>query len=303
MKAKCIWLTGLPCSGKTTIAKELAKYFPNCQILDGDIIRDTPISKDVGFSPEDREKHIKRMGYLAKMFADQGITTICSFVSPSLKVRNEVRSYFKHPDFVEVYVNAPLDECIRRDVKGMYKKAISGEIKNFTGIHAKYEKPLYPEIVLKTLQDTLESCVQRILHYIEYYDQPKYSIFVGRWNGVFHNGHDYIIQKKLDEGANVLLLIRDVVPDEKNPWTSKEVKEMLDYRFKDNPKVKTIIIPDIESIEYGRGVGYAVNEIKVDKEIAGISGTKCRELIENKDDSWKKFVPTEIIEFLERKIK
>ena len=97
------------------------------------------------------------------------------------------------------------------------------------------------------------------------------------------------------------MLVRDVIPDEKNPWTAKEVKEMLDYRYRNNDNVEVRIIPDIESVNYGRGVGYKIQEIKVDKKIEGISGTKCRELIDNQNLEYRSFVHKDISDFLERK--
>ena len=163
MKAKCIWLTGLPCSGKTTIAKKLLKYFPNSQLLDGDEIRNTPLAKNVGFSLEDRADHIRRMGQIAKILVNNGVTTICSFVSPSLKIRNEVRAMFLDEDFYEVFVDASLDTCIARDVKGMYKKAIAGEIPDFTGISAPFDTPLNPDIVVKTEENDVDACTEQII--------------------------------------------------------------------------------------------------------------------------------------------
>jgi adenylylsulfate kinase len=297
MKAKCLWFTGLPCSGKTTLAKQLLRYFPNAQLLDGDELRGMNLAKNVGFSPEDRKNHSLRMGEIAKMLVDNGVTAICSFVSPNRAVRDEVRRMFSADQFVEIHVNTPLSECFKRDVKGMYVKAATGEIPNFTGYSAPYEEPVSPEIVINT-ENSEEECLKQILGFVEPFRDRAY-FFIGRWNGCFHNGHDYIIQQKLKEGP-VTLAVRNVAPDENNPWTAKEVKEMLDYRFKDDD-VEVIIIPDLLSVEYGRGVGYGINEIKVDKEIEGISGTKCRALIENGDDGWKEFVPKEIAEFLENK--
>jgi adenylylsulfate kinase-like enzyme len=266
------------------------------------VIRGTPISKDVGFSKEDRAKHIKRIAWIAKMFNDVGITAICSFVSPDKAIRSEIRTYFDKDQFIEVFVDATIEECIKRDVKCMYKKAISGEIKNFTGIDAPYDKPERPEIYLNTSDkdNTVDDDVKAILMYLGYYREKKYSVYIGRWNGCYHLGHEAIINQSLEKDKNVLMLIRDVTPDEKNPWTAKQVKEMLDYRYKKESRVKTMIIPDISSVEYGRKVGYQVNEIKVQEQIASISGTKCRELIKNNDPSWKEYVHPRTAKFLEK---
>lgn len=295
---KCIWLTGIPCSGKTTIARELDKLLANSVVLDGDDLRATYLGQDVGFSAKDRFKHILRMGEIAKLFVDNGTYAICAFVSPDRKARDKVRKLFKEGDFIEVFVDADANECARRDVKGMWARALRGEIDNFTGFDGPYDVPKYPEIILNTEELSVVDCVTLLVDEIGYYKEPA-CMFIGRWNGVFHNGHDYIIQQKLNEGKRVRLAIRDVRPDDSNPWSAKEVKEMIDYRFKDNPNVDSIIIPDVESVEYGRGVGYEVNEIKVDKEIAGISGTKLRQMIDEGDSGWKNFVPEEIVNYFE----
>jgi len=299
VKARCIWFTGLPCSGKTTIAEQLLKYFPVSQLLDGDLIRKTDLGLGLDFTLESRKTHILRMGEISKLLVDSGVTTICSFVSPSNEVRDLVRAKFEEGQFIEVYVNTPLDECIKRDVKGMYKKALNGEIDNFTGISSPYEAPVSPEFTVNTQYGTvgenvgfLADCLIR-----EY----KPSAFIGRWNGCLHLGHEMIINQELDKGKPVLLLIKDVKPDKSNPWTSREVQEMLDYRYRNNPSVETVIIPDINSVNYGRTVGYDVREIKVDSTIASISGTKCRELIKAGNNEWKNLVSEDIAIFLDNK--
>jgi len=165
-----IWLTGVPCSGKTTISNELVKMFEKDRIdyqqLDGDIIRNTPLSEDVGFTPEDRAKHIRRMGWLSKMLVDHGIYVICSFVSPNIEVREQVRSMIGEKRFVEVYVECPIDVAIERDVKGMYKKALAGEIANFTGVDAVYEPPETPNVWVHTDEENVNISVDSIYRYI-----------------------------------------------------------------------------------------------------------------------------------------
>lgn len=303
--AKCIWFTGLPCSGKTTLVKDLEKHFTRCQILDGDEIRDTPLANFVGFTPEDRTNHILRMGHLAKMFVDQGITVLCSFVSPIKATRELVRAMFAEGEFIEVYLDTPLSTCAKRDVKGMYAKAAAGLIPNFTGVGSAYEAPENPELKMNTTDATVAQCIDNILHHSgrQHEIATRWHWYFGRWNGCQHLGHEYIIQQSLDKypDDNVMLAIRDVKPDLKNPWTASEVKEMLEYRYRNEPRVSISIVPDILSVEYGRGVGYEVNEIKVDKQIAGISGTECRRLIKTKDDKWRELVSPDIAIFLEKK--
>jgi len=300
MKNRAIWLTGLPCAGKTTIAQELVKLIPNSTILDGDIIRSGPLGQGVGFSKEDREAHIKRMGHIAKILLDSGITPICSFVSPSRETREEIKEFIGKDRFFEIFIDPPLEVCIKRDVKGMYAKAMRGEIQNFTGIDATYEKPTNPSLRIDTDKISLKDTVNFIVGKLKIYPE-RAAFFIGRWNGALHLGHEEIFNQELSKGKRIVLLIRNVRPDEKNPWTAKEVKEMLDYRYKDNDSVSTMIVPDLESVNYGRGVGYEVKEIKVSGKIAGISGTKCREMIQDNNPEWKKLVSHNVIEFLELK--
>lgn len=169
-----IWLTGLPCSGKTTISLELERYFhKKClpiQRLDGDIVRET-ISKDLGFSKEDRDKNIERISYVAQMLSDNGVNVIVAFVSPYMKMRDFARSVCSN--FIEVYVQCDVEECKHRDVKGMYKKALAGEIKDFTGVQDPYEEPKRPEIIVNTQINSLEQCLKKITDYIEKMDDNR----------------------------------------------------------------------------------------------------------------------------------
>jgi len=159
----CIWLTGLPCSGKTTLADELEGYFDPVQMLDGDKLRATPLAKDLGFSIEDRNTHVMRMGYVASLLTSHGVNTICAFVSPVNEIREKVRKLFSPGDFLEVYVKASLDVCVKRDVKGMYAMAKEGKINNFTGIGSPYEEPEFPDVTVCTETLTIDKCVDKIL--------------------------------------------------------------------------------------------------------------------------------------------
>jgi adenylyl-sulfate kinase len=160
-----IWLTGLPCSGKTTIAKALGALLSasgkRVEILDGDELRHT-LCSDLGFSDEDRAENLRRVKHLAKMKAKDGSVVICAFVSPSGKERESVRNHMREIAFYEVFVKAPAAICAKRDVKGMWDKAFKGEIKGFTGYDAPYEIPLSPEVTLDTLNYPLKECVQKL---------------------------------------------------------------------------------------------------------------------------------------------
>jgi len=166
--ALCIWMTGLSGSGKSTIAQGLEKKLHEAgvlvKILDGDNVR-TGINKNLGFSEVDRLENIRRIAEVNKLFIDAGIVTINSFVSPTKEIRTMAKTIIGEQDFYEVYVNAPFDECARRDVKGLYEQALKGEIKNFTGLDAPFEAPEHPALEIKTAEQSIEESVERIYHF------------------------------------------------------------------------------------------------------------------------------------------
>ncbi len=167
-KGLVFWLTGLPCSGKTTISKKLKKYLKNksesVQRLDGDILRKT-ISKDLGFSKKDRIKNIHRVAYLAKILADNGVNVIVALISPYQKSRDFARKVC--PNFIEIYVKCSIEECKRRDIKGMYEKALKGKIIDFTGVQDSYEEPQNPEITIDTEKLSTEDDLKIIINYLK----------------------------------------------------------------------------------------------------------------------------------------
>lgn len=171
-KACCIWLTGLSACGKSTIAMALEQVLVKrghaAYVLDGDNIRHG-LNKNLGFSPEDRAENIRRISEVAKLFVDAGLIVITSFISPYRADRDQARSLFAPGEFIEVFVDAPIDVCAQRDPKGLYQKALRGEIKSFTGVSpdAPYEAPLSAELHLRTDVQDAASCVSTILHYLE----------------------------------------------------------------------------------------------------------------------------------------
>jgi bifunctional enzyme CysN/CysC len=171
-----VWLTGLSGSGKSTISTELERELFNmgkhAYILDGDNVRHG-LNSDLGFSPEDRKENIRRIGEVAKLFADAGIICITAFISPYRSDREMVRKMMNGERFVEVYVDAPLDVCEARDPKGLYAKARAGEIKDFTGISAPYEAPDKPEVVLKTAKCTVSESAAQIIEYLQFQDNSS----------------------------------------------------------------------------------------------------------------------------------
>lgn len=169
-KGIMIWMTGLSGSGKSTIAigveRELHKKGILCRILDGDNIR-AGINSNLGFSEEDRRENIRRIAEVGKLFVDTGIVTIACFVSPTNELRQMARDIIGDKDFREVYIATPLDECERRDVKGLYARARRGEVKDFTGISAPFEAPTNPDLCLDTSQMTLKEEVEAVLDLIQ----------------------------------------------------------------------------------------------------------------------------------------
>lgn len=169
-KGVVIWFTGLPSSGKSTLAhaieEQLFRRGHLTFVLDGDNIRHG-LNKNLGFSPEDREENIRRIGEVAKLFADAGLITMTAFISPYRKDRDRNRHLLKEGEFIEVFVKVTLDEAERRDPKGLYKRARAGEIKEFTGIDAPYEEPLNPELTIDTNELDLEESADIVLQYLE----------------------------------------------------------------------------------------------------------------------------------------
>lgn len=163
-KGVTVWFTGLSGAGKTTISHQVAKILKEqgykLEVLDGDIVR-TNLTKGLGFSKEDRDENIRRIGFVSHLLTRNGVIVIVSAISPYRDIRDEVRG--KIGNFVEVFVNAPLSVCEDRDVKGLYKKARSGEIKMFTGISDPYEPPLNPEIECRTDLEELDESVNKVL--------------------------------------------------------------------------------------------------------------------------------------------
>jgi adenylylsulfate kinase len=167
--AKVIWFTGLSGSGKTTLASNLEKelffhrYF--CQVLDGDNIR-TGINNNLGFSEVDRLENIRRIAEVSKLIINTGMITICSFISPTDEIRTMARNIIGEEDFIEVFLNPPLEACEKRDVKGLYKRARAGEIKDFTGISSPFEAPKNPDVEIDTSVVSIKDSVEIIFNNI-----------------------------------------------------------------------------------------------------------------------------------------
>ncbi|MHC4845718.1 MAG: adenylyl-sulfate kinase [Planctomycetota bacterium] len=163
-----LWFTGLSGAGKTTLAKRVQRILltrgANVELLDGDVVR-TNLSKGLGFSKEDRDTNIRRIGFVASLLARNGTVAIAAAISPYREIRREVREL--HQTFVEVYTHASLDELESRDVKGLYKKARAGEIKGFTGVDDPYEAPENPEVYIDSEKESIEESLDKVIRYLE----------------------------------------------------------------------------------------------------------------------------------------
>lgn len=164
-----IWLTGLSGSGKSTVARRLEQLLlergSNAYVLDGDNIR-FGLNRNLGFSPDDRAENIRRVGEVAKLFADASVIAITAFISPYRADRDSVRQLLAPGEFIEVFVNTPIEVCEQRDPKGLYRKARAGEIPEFTGISAPYEAPESPEVLLQTAGRTVDEAAQDVVDYL-----------------------------------------------------------------------------------------------------------------------------------------
>jgi len=169
-KGAVLWFTGLPSSGKSTLAHQLERSLfdrgCNAYVLDGDNLRHR-LNKDLSFSPEDRQENIRRIGEVANLFADSGTIVIAAFISPYREDREQARALNEPGRFFEVYCKCSLETCEDRDPKGLYKRARKGEVKAFTGVSAPYQEPENPEIIIETDEQSLDECVLKILGFLE----------------------------------------------------------------------------------------------------------------------------------------
>ena len=163
-----LWFTGLPCSGKTTLANivafEIKKMGFLVERLDGDIIRKS-LTKDLGFSRKDRETNLERISFVAKLLSRNGVVVLASFISPYKNIREKIRT--EVTNFIEIYVKCSSKKCAKRDIKGMWKLAKEGKIKNFTGWDGEYQIPLNPEIILNTEKETVNQSSERVINYLK----------------------------------------------------------------------------------------------------------------------------------------
>ncbi|MGF9698173.1 MULTISPECIES: adenylyl-sulfate kinase [Paenibacillus] len=169
-RSRTLWFTGLSGAGKSSLAFALEQHLHEqgvrCYVLDGDNVRHG-LNRDLGFTAEDRQENLRRIGEVAKLMVDAGLLVLSAFISPHAQDRKMVRDLFEPEDFIEIYVQCSIEECERRDPKGLYKKARSGDIPHFTGISAPYEVPEEPSLIIDTEQLSLHEAVQEIVRYLE----------------------------------------------------------------------------------------------------------------------------------------
>ena len=296
-----IWLTGLSGSGKSTIAEALQTRLGPAFIIDGDTLR-KGLCQDLGYSVQDRKEHVRRVAELAKLVASSGTTVIVALISPDKAARRSARSSVEGAaiPFYQVFVDAPLEVCEERNVKGLYQRARAGEITQFTGIEAPYDVPQHPDLQCDTANESIQASVDSIQAMLGAADaQSPHLCFVGRWTP-FHRGHWIIMEKAMAEEPDrpVLVLVRDTSFD---LWSASYRKRMLEASFKEmGVPASVVIIPDISSVNWGRGVGWTPREIEVEADIAGISATDLRARMQAGDETWKDIVAPGVADFIEQ---
>ncbi len=236
-----LWFTGLPCSGKTTVADRLAEEIRNrnrkVERLDGDIVRKS-LTSDLGFSKEDRDENIKRITFVTKLLSRNGVATLVTFISPYIAKRAQARE--DTTNFIEVYVQCSVEECEKRDVKGMYKLAKEGKIKEFTGVSDPYEEPVNPEITINTDMETVEESSNKVLKYLEDNGYIKNNQELTKKLEVDFPGtvYDNIVNKSQAAGFSsiesyIMSMLEDHVREEYSDKYSPDEEQQIKKRLKD----------------------------------------------------------------------
>jgi adenylyl-sulfate kinase len=282
----CVWLTGLPAAGKTTIAKalqaELEKRDRPVTMLDGDGAMRQILSTGLGFTREDRNLNVRRAGFVASEIVKHGGAVICALVSPYADARAIVREMIG-TTFVEVYVRTPLQVCEKRDPKGLYHRARAGELTHMTGVDDPYEEPDADALNLEVAGDQpVERNVGIITRYLEdrgllgRVGKPA-ALMIGRFQP-WHDGHRALFMQALEMEGYVVIGVRDTHGlGDKNPFTFAEVKARIEESlnaFAGSFEIRRL--PNITNVVYGRDVGYRITRAKLTPEIEGISATQIR---------------------------
>lgn len=298
MKGFCVWFSGIPSAGKTTLAlllkKRLEKEFGlPATLLDGDEIREN-VTKGLGFSDKDRFENVTRVGWMASKVVEAGGIALVAMVSPAEDARLAAWKTIGRDKVLSIWVECSQEEAIKRDVKGLYAKAIRGEMKGLTGYDAPYELGIEFDNVINTNLSTANHCVGLLAGHLSqrgFLQPAATALFIGRWSP-FHNGHKYIIDQALAEGKIVSIGVRR----SRDAWNVKERMEMIQAVY---PYVEVFPMVDIESVNIGRMVGYDVNRFEVPPEIHGISATEIRRLMSENNVSWRDKVPAEVAKYID----
>lgn len=270
-KGICIWLTGLSGAGKSTLANELSKIL-DFDILDGDIER---AKVQTGFDKAGRDANVLRAAEKARNIVESGSSVVCAFISPYRGTREQVRKMFTG-NFIEVFVNTPLEVCEARDAKGLYAKARSGEIKSFTGISDVYEHPHLPEIEL-----VAGGVVEQVLEVLTYLRDNNLvptgnALLLGRYQP-FHDGHKALFIEALKREGFVTIGVRSMPKSENNPYDFAQITKFIENKLIGfEGKYQILPMPNITNIVYGRDVGYKITKVALAPEIEQISSTKIR---------------------------
>jgi len=247
-----------------------AKRF-GCEVLDGDTIRDFFANSD--FSREGRERHLLGVAKMAKMISKH-TDVICSFITPYEGVRKKILEILPE-NALMIHVSTSLEVCEKRDVKGLYSKARSGEIENFTGISDPFDEPKCAHFSLDSDGEDGNSTDDMVSQLAHLFEKPKVVLLPGRWQPL-HVGHEWLIQRELDKGKRLVVGIRDTPVTDSDPYSTDIRKRMIEYRYQ-NENVEAWIMPDIEAISYGRKVGYEVREADdIPAEVFAVSATEVR---------------------------
>jgi len=270
MVNRVIWLTGLSGAGKTTIAEAaVARY--NAELLDGDTIRGFFSNTD--FSREGRERHLLGIAKMATMIAKH-TPVICSFITPYEDVRESILEILPEHS-VMVHVATSLEVCEKRDAKGLYAKARTGEIANFTGISDPFDEPKCAHMTLDSTGQPGHSIDDMVDQLSPLFVKKKAVLLPGRWQPL-HVGHEWLIQQELDIGKRVVVGIRDTPVTDSDPYSAQLRKRMIEHRY-EGEDVEAWIMPDIEAVSYGRKVGYEVREANdIPPEVFEVSATGVR---------------------------
>lgn len=296
-------MTGLSGAGKTTLSynvkRELEKRGFKTEVIDGDEYRKM-LCRDLGFSKADRLENIRRLGFVGKTLARHGVIVLLAAINPYDAIRRELK---ENTPFVKtVWVDCDLETLRERDTKGLYRRAFlpadhPEKLHNLTGINDPFEIPQDADLIVETARETIAESTERLLNFIlentgQAASKTPKALFIGRWQP-FHNGHQWLIEQKLKQNIPVLIAVRDVLPDKNNPLTTEQTIEIL-QKFYEGEDVEVITIANIESVNFGRKVGYEINEFTPPDEIGSISATEIRNHLSEKSDVWKNKVDAKI---------